>query len=281
MGIKFPRTTKKMKFLFLTVALVHCALASQETGALDGDNQESSQIEVRFPGLPSAVQHCSNLAAAMETLKNNPDMLVELADLTAGLKEDVCGLESKDGAWWDQEIKLVLKSDDEEEKSSEFTLTRKAAKKMNFLKKSIMGDETALEFSVEKHMVQSSEALRYAVDYVTGLGDRKPKDIQKPIRSVNIVECIADEDRADAENMLALFADGEGKRAVFDVILAANYLDIKSLLHLGCVQIATQIKGKSPAEIRAILGDDLNEDLQDTVTGMTRRRLLEAMSKAL
>merc|ERR1712202_1143 len=118
-------------------------------------------------------------------------------------------------------------------------------------------------------------------DYVTGLGDRKPKDIQKPIRSVNI-ECIADEDRADAENMLDLFAEGQGKRAGFDVILAANYLNIKSLLHLGCVQIATQIKGKSPAEIRAILGDDLGEDVEDDLEAMNgRRRLLEAMSMAL
>jgi len=32
--------------------------------------------------------------------------------------------------------------------------------------------------------------------------------------------------------------------------MAANYLDIKSLLDLGCAKIATLIKGKSPEEIR-------------------------------
>merc|ERR1711964_833960 len=40
------------------------------------------------------------------------------------------------------------------------------------------------------------------------------------------------------------------------LILAANYMDIKSLLHLGCAKIATLIKGKSPEEIKKILGAD-------------------------
>ncbi len=32
--------------------------------------------------------------------------------------------------------------------------------------------------------------------------------------------------------------------------MAANYLDIKSLLDLSCAKIATLIKGKTPEEIR-------------------------------
>ena len=32
--------------------------------------------------------------------------------------------------------------------------------------------------------------------------------------------------------------------------MAANYLDIKSLLDLGCAKIASLIKGKTPEEIR-------------------------------
>merc|ERR1711964_751571 len=47
-----------------------------------------------------------------------------------------------------------------------------------------------------------------------------------------------------------------GKKMIFKIILAANYMAIKSLLHLGCAKIATLIKGKSPEEIKKILGDD-------------------------
>ncbi|RKP14078.1 E3 ubiquitin ligase complex SCF subunit sconC [Piptocephalis cylindrospora] len=47
---------------------------------------------------------------------------------------------------------------------------------------------------------------------------------------------------------------GSKQEVIFELILAANYLDIRSLLELGCKVIASQIKGKTPEQIRETFG---------------------------
>ena len=39
---------------------------------------------------------------------------------------------------------------------------------------------------------------------------------------------------------------------LFDMILAANYLDIKDLLELTCEKVASMIKGKTPEEVQKV-----------------------------
>jgi len=43
---------------------------------------------------------------------------------------------------------------------------------------------------------------------------------------------------------------------VFEIILAANYLDVKPLLHLGCAKIATELKKLSREEINKIIAEE-------------------------
>jgi S-phase kinase-associated protein 1 len=43
------------------------------------------------------------------------------------------------------------------------------------------------------------------------------------------------------------------QETLYELIMAADYLDIDSLLHLTCQKVADMIKGKSPRKIRQIL----------------------------
>lgn len=62
---------------------------------------------------------------------------------------------------------------------------------------------------------------------------------------------------ADEDAMRAwddAFVRGLSRPELFDLVLAANYLNMDGLLDLTCGAIAELIKGKSPEEIRELLG---------------------------
>lgn len=48
------------------------------------------------------------------------------------------------------------------------------------------------------------------------------------------------------------FRSPETNEELIDVVVAANYMDVKWLLDAACQEVADRIKGKSPEEIREI-----------------------------
>jgi len=65
--------------------------------------------------------------------------------------------------------------------------------------------------------------------------------IQKPLRSANLIDCGISEWDCEYINV--------EQDMIFELIMAANYLDIKSLLDLACSKVASMIKGKSVQEV--------------------------------
>ena len=96
--------------------------------------------------------------------------------------------------------------------------------------------------------------LKKVVEYLTYYKDKEPAQIPKPLPSVNLNEFT---NEWDVNFINSIELDG-----VFDLINAANYMDINSLLDLACAKIASLMKGKSAQEIRAMFNIecDLSED---------------------
>jgi len=66
-------------------------------------------------------------------------------------------------------------------------------------------------------------------------------EIEKPLKSANMTEVV--------QEWYSTFVNVE-QETLFELILAANYMDIKPLLDLTCASVASMIKGKTPEEIR-------------------------------
>jgi S-phase kinase-associated protein 1 len=71
--------------------------------------------------------------------------------------------------------------------------------------------------------------------------DNPAPEIEKPLRSSNLADVVP--------QWFAQFVEME-QEVLFELILAANYLDVKPLLELSCAKVASMIKGKSIPEIR-------------------------------
>jgi len=75
--------------------------------------------------------------------------------------------------------------------------------------------------------------------------------VESPLKSIKMKEVCSDP--WDAEFIDEL---GDIRQDLYDLILAANYMDIKSLLHLGLAKVASLIKGKPLDKLKEILTTD-------------------------
>ncbi|KAL4506019.1 hypothetical protein ABPG72_013780 [Tetrahymena utriculariae] len=113
------------------------------------------------------------------------------------------------------------------------------AKKSQLIKNMI--EDTGTEDDVPIPNVKK-EILLKILEYCEKHKNDNPPEIEKPLTTSNLSELV---DPYDAK-----FIDIENLEQLFEIILAANYLDIKSLLDLACAKVATLIKNKTPDEIR-------------------------------
>jgi S-phase kinase-associated protein 1 len=127
----------------------------------------------------------------------------------------------------------------------EFTLPRGFACISTLIKTSLENDDKADEVPV---LGVTGATLELVINYAKEHKGVEPPIIEKPLRSKvmkDVCPCAWDADFIDAI--------APARQQLYDLILAANYMDIKSLLHLGCAKVASLIKGQPLEKIKEIL----------------------------
>jgi S-phase kinase-associated protein 1 len=117
-------------------------------------------------------------------------------------------------------------------------ISEKAAKRSHLIRGII--EDYPDDPEVPLHNVKGN-ILQLIIKYLEYYKDSDPKEIERPLPTNNFNECI---DSWDFQ-----FIDLE-LDVIFEIVLAANYMDIKPLMELASAKVANIIKGKTPEEIR-------------------------------
>ena len=89
-----------------------------------------------------------------------------------------------------------------------------------------------------------SSPLKKVLVYFEHHHNNPADEIEKPLKG-KIEDVISDWDKNFLEIEQSL---------LIELIMAANYLNVKDLLDLTCAKVASTLKGKSPEQIRAMFG---------------------------
>jgi len=136
-------------------------------------------------------------------------------------------------------IKLISKD------GKEYVIEKKYAFVSNLIKTSLEHDPAAAEVPMPG---VKADILAKVVEFMQHHKGVEPPILEKPLRSKVLKELCKDGWDADFIDKI-----GEDRQLLYDLILAANYMDIKSLLHLGCAKVASLIKGQPLEKIKDIL----------------------------
>ena len=133
--------------------------------------------------------------------------------------------------------KVKLQPSDDEKATVEVPIE---AAHMSATIKNMLDDlgEDASGIAIPLHNV-TSKVLTKVVEYCT-------YHVENPVKSDDKKD---DKNTADILPWDQKFCEVD-QATLFELILAANYLDIKPLLDLTCKTVANMIKGKTPEEIR-------------------------------
>ena len=130
------------------------------------------------------------------------------------------------------------------------TIDEKSAKRSKLL------NGVLLDFKEDSEVPTPSvrgEVIKKVVEYLTHYMESEPKKIPKPLPSTNLLDVTDEWD--------VTFINSVDLDFTYEIINAANYMVINSLLDLACAKLSALMKGKTVEEIRQMF--NIESDLSD------------------
>ena len=208
------------------------------------------------------------------------------------------------------EKKLRLVSSEGEK----FEVSKKVAVQSELVKTMAEGDKEENEIPLPN--VKAS-VLRKVVEYMKYHVDNPAREIEKPLKSANMAEVVSQWDAGQSSTrthsahsglppshallwsasvsrlftcvdsllVLSLRADfvDVDQEVLFELILAANYMDVKALLDLCCAKVASMMKGKTAEQIRKTFNivNDFTPEEEAAIIAENKSHALPSTRRAL
>lgn len=149
---------------------------------------------------------------------------------------------------------IVLQSN--EEKPVQYQINRNASKMSGLINDILLDDQNDQNSgSGEETIIPlpnvDGKTLAYVIQYMDHHWNNKANPIEKPLKG-KVEEVVSKWDRDFLNTDLVQNGVEEQHELLIAVIMAANFMNIKDLLELGCAKIASMIRGKTPEQIRKL-----------------------------
>ena len=131
--------------------------------------------------------------------------------------------------------------------SNSVDIKTKAALRSNLLK-NLIEDYPSGNYPINE---VNYDTLLKIKDYLEHYEDSEPKEISQPLPKKDFIDCVDNWDY-DYINI--------NEEKIFEIMIAANFMDIQPLLDLTCAKIASEIKGKNEEEIRRLFKFEKDSD---------------------
>ena len=132
---------------------------------------------------------------------------------------------------------------------------REIASKSEWVKNIVEGSE--VDDNIPLTVINKATLLK-VIEYCTYINTNVPPQIDRPLRS-NELSDIVDPWYAEFVNL--------EREVLFELILAANFMDIKSLLVLACAKVHSLMKGMTIPQVREYFNIE-NDFIQEEIANI-------------